>query len=102
MLEIAAHSLEAAPEDLEIEAGRISVVGTPARSTTITEVARLAYLNPGGLPPGMEMGLEEKSRYTPERPVHVVQLVPRLPVRGRSPDRARSRCCATSSARTAA
>ena len=31
LLEIAAHRLEAAPEDLEIEAGRISVAGTPAR-----------------------------------------------------------------------
>ncbi|MET0458420.1 MAG: xanthine dehydrogenase family protein molybdopterin-binding subunit [Ilumatobacteraceae bacterium] len=68
LLEIAAHSLEAAPEDLQIEAGRISVVGTPARATTITDVARLAYLNPGGLPQGMEMGLEEKSRYTPNAP----------------------------------
>ncbi len=101
MLEIAAHQLEAAPEDLQIEAGRILVAGTPARSMTVTDVARLAYLNPAGLPPGMEMGLEEKARYTPERPVHVVQLLPRLPVRGRSATRGRSRCCATSSARTA-
>ena len=68
ILEIAAHALEAAPEDLQIDAGTISVVGTPARSTTITSVARLAYLNPAGLPPGMEMGLEEKARYTPNAP----------------------------------
>ena len=68
ILEIAAHALEAAPEDLQIDAGTISVVGTPARSTTITYVARLAYLNPAGLPPGMEMGLEEKARYTPNAP----------------------------------
>ena len=44
------------------------MAGTPARSTTIAEVARLAYLNPAGLPPGMEMGLEEKARYTPNAP----------------------------------
>ncbi len=68
ILEIAAHHLEAAVEDLEIEAGRISVVGTPAKATSITEVARLAYLNPAGLPRGMEMGLEEKARYTPKAP----------------------------------
>ena len=48
--------------------GRISVVGTPTKATSITEVARLAYLNPAGLPPGMEMGLEEKARYTPTAP----------------------------------
>ncbi len=68
ILEIAAHRLEAAVEDLEIEAGRISVVGTPTRATSITEVARTAYLEPAGLPPGMEMGLEEKARYTPSAP----------------------------------
>ena len=39
MLEIAAHALEAAPEDLEVAAGRISVVGTPSHGMTITEVA---------------------------------------------------------------
>ena len=68
VLEIAAHHLEAAVEDLEIEDGRIAVVGTPAKATSITEVARLAYLNPAGLPRGMEMGLEEKARYTPSAP----------------------------------
>jgi carbon-monoxide dehydrogenase large subunit len=68
VLEIAAHHLEAAVEDLEIEGGRISVVGTPTKATSITEVARLAYLNPAGLPRGMEMGLEEKARYTPKAP----------------------------------
>ena len=68
MLEIAAHLLEARREDLEIEGGRISVAGTPAKATSITEVARLAYLNPAGLPPGMELGLEAKARYTPNAP----------------------------------
>src|SRR4029453_17973926 len=58
ILEIAAHHLEAAVEDLEIETGRITVAGVPDRGTSITEVARLAYLNPAGLPPGVEMGLE--------------------------------------------
>ena len=68
VLEIAAHHLEAAVEDLEIERGRISVVGTPTKATSITDVARMAYLNPAALPPGLEMGLEEKSRYTPNAP----------------------------------
>jgi aerobic carbon-monoxide dehydrogenase large subunit len=68
VLEIAAHHLDAAVEDLQIEAGRISVVGTPTRATSITDVARLAYLNPAGLPRDMEMGLEEKARYTPDAP----------------------------------
>ena len=58
-------------------------------ATSLAEVARLAYLNPAALPPGMEMGLEAKARYTPIGAVHVVQLVPRLHLRGRPRSRAR-------------
>ena len=79
ILEIAAHLLEAAVEDLEIEAGRISVVGTPAKATSITEVARLAYLNPAGLPRGHGDGARGEGALHAEGPVHVVELVPRLP-----------------------
>ncbi len=66
--EIAAHALEAAPEDLEIAAGRVSVVGTPSRGMTMAEIARIAYTDPTGLPPGMPMGLEAHARYTPNAP----------------------------------
>jgi carbon-monoxide dehydrogenase large subunit len=69
LLEIAAHALEAAPEDLELAEGRVSVAGTPTKGLSIAEVARIAYLDPGRLPPGMEMGLEEKARYTPNAPI---------------------------------
>ena len=68
MVNIAAHELEAAPEDLEIVSGRISVVGTPTRGTTVAAVARTAYTNPAGLPPGQAPGLEAQSRYTPTSP----------------------------------
>ena len=54
------------------------------------------------LPPGMALGLEAKARVHAERAVHVVERVPRLPVRGRPAHRAGRRSCATSSARTAA
>jgi carbon-monoxide dehydrogenase large subunit len=66
VLNVAAHHLEAAVEDLVIDDGRIHVVGTPARATTIADVARLAYLNVGALPPGLRPGLEAQSRYSPE------------------------------------
>ena len=68
LLEIAAHALEAAPEDLELADGRISVAGTPTKGLSIAEAARIAYLDPGRLPAGMEMGLEEKARFTPTAP----------------------------------
>jgi carbon-monoxide dehydrogenase large subunit len=38
-IQIAAHLMEAAPDDLEMEGGTITVKGTPSRSTTLAEVA---------------------------------------------------------------
>jgi carbon-monoxide dehydrogenase large subunit len=60
---IAAHLLEAAPEDLQVEGGVLSVVGTPTRSVTMADVARVAYLDSDSLPPGTEPGLEVISRF---------------------------------------
>jgi carbon-monoxide dehydrogenase large subunit len=65
LLAIAAHELEAAPEDLAIDAGLVHVVGTPARGVTVAELARKAYFEPAGLPPGQPLGLEAHTRYTP-------------------------------------
>jgi carbon-monoxide dehydrogenase large subunit len=66
ILNVAAHHLEAAVEDLVIEDGRIHVAGTPARATTIEEVARISYLNVDALPPEVAPGLEAQARYSPE------------------------------------
>jgi carbon-monoxide dehydrogenase large subunit len=63
VLEIAAHMLEAAPDDLQIDAGVISVRGTPTLSVRLADVATLAYVQPARLPPGMEPGLEVARRY---------------------------------------
>jgi carbon-monoxide dehydrogenase large subunit len=60
--DIAAHLLEAAPEDLEWETGRFFVRGAPARGVTIQDVAFAAYTN---LPDGMEPGLEGTHYYDP-------------------------------------
>jgi carbon-monoxide dehydrogenase large subunit len=59
---IAAHLLEAADDDIELENGVFSVRGTPARSVTIQDVALAAYTN---LPEGMEYGLEGVHYYDP-------------------------------------
>jgi xanthine dehydrogenase molybdenum-binding subunit len=48
ILALAADKLEAAPEDLHIEAGIVSVVGAPGRSATVRE---LVAGGPGGRPP---------------------------------------------------
>jgi len=59
---IAAHLLEAAPEDIEFEPGRFFVRGTPDRGVTKQDVALAAYTN---LPEGMEAGLEGVHYYDP-------------------------------------
>ena len=69
ILEIAAHALEAAPEDLVVEGGRISVLGTPTRGLDISEVAQMAYIRPETLPAGTSPGLEASARYTPDAPI---------------------------------
>jgi carbon-monoxide dehydrogenase large subunit len=59
---IAAHLLEAAEADIELENGTLSVRGTPSRSVTIQDVALAAYTN---LPDGMDYGLEGVHYYDP-------------------------------------
>jgi carbon-monoxide dehydrogenase large subunit len=53
LLTMAAHMLEANPDDLEIAAGVIQVQGSPQSRMTVAEVARLAYHRPERLPPGL-------------------------------------------------
>jgi carbon-monoxide dehydrogenase large subunit len=60
--EIAAHKLEASPDDLDFEAGRFFVKGSPERGVTIQDVALAAYTD---LPDGMEAGLEGVHYYDP-------------------------------------
>lgn len=68
VLHIAAHLLEAAVEDLEIESGQVHVVGTPSRGLELEEIARAAYIAPDRLPPGTTMGLEASARFSPDAP----------------------------------
>jgi carbon-monoxide dehydrogenase large subunit len=63
--EIAAHQLEADPEDVEFEGGEFRVTGAPERSIGIQAVAQQAYLA-HDMPDGMEPGLEATSFYDPD------------------------------------
>jgi carbon-monoxide dehydrogenase large subunit len=60
---IAANKLEAAVEDIELDASRAFVRGTPAVGVTLAEIASIAYLEPHFLPPGVPAGLEATARY---------------------------------------
>ena len=61
---IVAHTLEAAPEDIEVVDDKFSIKGSPDKGMTLAEVAGAAYLNL--IPDGMEPGLEETTFYDPE------------------------------------
>jgi carbon-monoxide dehydrogenase large subunit len=59
VLRLAAHMLEAAEEDLELDRGRVNVKGAANLSIGIREIAEAAsgvpgYSMPGGIPPGLE------------------------------------------------
>jgi carbon-monoxide dehydrogenase large subunit len=66
IIEIAAHRLEAAPEDIELVESVASVRGTPAKALSLQDVAQIAYFQAATLPPEIEPGLEATSRYKPQ------------------------------------
>jgi aerobic carbon-monoxide dehydrogenase large subunit len=65
LLAVAAHMMEAAREDLEIDQGQIAVRGTPSRSVHIKDVAKLVYRSAETLPPETEPSLEATVRFRP-------------------------------------
>jgi len=62
---IAAHILEAAPDDLEQVDGGFAVAGAANRTVTWRQIAGAAY--GGSLPQGMERGLQETAFFDPRR-----------------------------------
>jgi carbon-monoxide dehydrogenase large subunit len=62
---IAAHLLEAAPEDVELADGKYQVKGSPDKGLALGDISLAAYV-PENLPEGMEPGLEETNFYDPE------------------------------------
>jgi carbon-monoxide dehydrogenase large subunit len=61
-VQIAAHLLEASPDDIRVENGRFFVAGSPEAAKTIQDIAFAAYSD---LPEGMEPGLEGVHYYDP-------------------------------------
>ncbi|GAC1465147.1 MAG: molybdopterin-dependent oxidoreductase [Ktedonobacteraceae bacterium] len=65
MKQIAAHMLEASPDDVKLEGGEFSVAGSPQKSVTFNAVA-LAANTSNTLAPGIEAGLETTAFFEPE------------------------------------
>jgi 2-furoyl-CoA dehydrogenase large subunit len=60
---LAAHRLEIDAADLELRDGAVAVRGAPDQRVTFAELARTAYADVLGLPPGEEPGLEARHAY---------------------------------------
>ena len=60
---IAAHLLEAAPEDMELADGKYRVKGSPDKGLALADISLAAYV-PENMPEGMEPGLEETTSTT--------------------------------------
>ncbi|MEA2227765.1 MAG: hypothetical protein QOF04_1395 [Solirubrobacteraceae bacterium] len=63
LFRIAAHELEAAPEDMEYVDGAVRVKGTPEAAKQLSELAATAYFFALNLPEGDQSGLEETHTY---------------------------------------
>jgi carbon-monoxide dehydrogenase large subunit len=61
---VAAHLLEASPDDIVVDQGNFHVQGSPDKSKTIQEIALMANLA-WNMPEGVEPGLEESSFHDP-------------------------------------
>ena len=62
-IKIAAHMLEAAPEDVEFAEGRYSVKGAPDSGLTLVQIAKRAYTDK--LPEGVTSGLDATEFFRP-------------------------------------
>jgi 2-furoyl-CoA dehydrogenase large subunit len=60
LLRIAAHRLEVSPADLELRNGTVCLAGVPESGLSFKEIARTAYADVLGLPPGEEPGIEAR------------------------------------------
>ncbi|HWE61794.1 MAG TPA: molybdopterin cofactor-binding domain-containing protein, partial [Chloroflexota bacterium] len=64
MRQIAAHLLEAAPDDLALDDGAWSVQGVPGRAVTVAQIAQAAH-TPARLPRDMDPGLAVTTAFDP-------------------------------------
>ncbi|HEX9822559.1 MAG TPA: xanthine dehydrogenase family protein molybdopterin-binding subunit [Methylomirabilota bacterium] len=78
LLRLAAFRLEIDPADLELDDGAVRVRGAPGRRLTFRELARTAYADVLGLPPGEEPGLEARHAHQNPlaRPMDATRRVP--------------------------
>jgi carbon-monoxide dehydrogenase large subunit len=62
--DVVAHVFEANPDDIVVEDGVAHVAGSPDRALPLAQVAMMAWMAPGMLPPGMSAGIEATYDFT--------------------------------------
>jgi carbon-monoxide dehydrogenase large subunit len=62
---VAAHLLNAVPEEIYVQGGRVHVISAPDKGCSLRDLAEIAYGEPERLPEGVEAGLEVQYRYRP-------------------------------------
>ncbi|MEA2402909.1 MAG: aerobic carbon-monoxide dehydrogenase large subunit [Thermoleophilaceae bacterium] len=65
MVDIAAHMLECAPEDVDLVDGRAAVAGVPNRFVTVADIAQFAYWGGVEQPPELDYDLSAIGSYKP-------------------------------------
>jgi CO/xanthine dehydrogenase Mo-binding subunit len=85
MAKVASEALEADPDQVEFQDGKVFVQGTPAKSLTFAEVARLANPLRGNLPSDFVPGLEATEFHVPKTASYssgthavIVEVIPAL------------------------
>jgi carbon-monoxide dehydrogenase large subunit len=63
--QLTAHLLNASADAVTLEDGMIHIEGAPEMSRSLSEIADIAYGQPGRMPEGMDLGLETSFRYNP-------------------------------------
>jgi carbon-monoxide dehydrogenase large subunit len=63
IIAVGAHLLEAAPGDVDLDGGVVSVKGDPSTGVPLAQIAAVAYLDTDQLPPDIAPGLEVSARY---------------------------------------
>jgi carbon-monoxide dehydrogenase large subunit len=69
IIAIAAHRLEASPDDIELVESHARVRGTPTAAVSLADIADIAYFKAHRMPPGVSSGLEASGRYQARNPM---------------------------------
>lgn len=69
IISVAAHMLEASPDDIVLEDGTAQVAGVPQSQVSVADVCTSIYFDSSAWPDGFDPTMEATAAYDPERPM---------------------------------